>query len=69
MENGSDYILSVSNLSVTLQNQKILDNVNFKVEKGTTLAVLGPNGAGKTVLFKTLLNLVPYNGKIDGKEK
>jgi zinc transport system ATP-binding protein len=69
MENGSDYILSVSNLSVTLQNQKILDNVNFKVEKGTTLAVLGPNGAGKTVLFKTLLNLVPYNGKIEWEGK
>jgi zinc transport system ATP-binding protein len=59
----------VSNLSVTLQNQKILDNVNFKVEKGTTLAVLGPNGAGKTVLFKTLLNLVPYNGKIEWEGK
>jgi zinc transport system ATP-binding protein len=69
MENGSDYILKVSNLSVTLQNQKILDNVNFKVEKGTTLAVLGPNGAGKTVLFKTLLNLVPYNGKIEWEGK
>jgi len=69
MENGSDYILRVSNLSVTLQNQKILDNVNFKVEKGTTLAVLGPNGAGKTVLFKTLLNLVPYNGKIEWEGK
>jgi zinc transport system ATP-binding protein len=69
MENSSDYILKVSNLSVTLQNQKILDNVNFKVEKGTTLAVLGPNGAGKTVLFKTLLNLVPYDGKIEWEGK
>ena len=69
MENSSDYILKVSNLSVTLQNQKILDNVNFKVEKGTTLAVLGPNGAGKTVLFKTLLNLVPYEGKIEWEGK
>jgi len=69
MQNSSDYILKVSNLSVTLQNQKILDNVNFKVEKGTTLAVLGPNGAGKTVLFKTLLNLVPYNGKIEWEGK
>jgi len=69
MEYSSDYILKVSNLSVTLQNQRILDNVNFKVEKGTTLAVLGPNGAGKTVLFKTLLNLVPYDGKIEWEGK
>jgi zinc transport system ATP-binding protein len=71
MENVDDYVLKVSNLSVTLQNQTILENVSFKVRTGTTLAVLGPNGAGKTVLFRTLLNLLPYEGKIEwgGKVK
>lgn len=69
MENNNDYILRVSNLSVKLENQTILDNINFKVKKGTSLAVLGPNGAGKTVLFKTLLNLMPYQGKVEWEEK
>lgn len=69
MEETNDYILRVSNLSVKLQNQTILDNINFKVRKGTSLAVLGPNGAGKTVMFKTLLNLVPHEGKIQWGEK
>jgi zinc transport system ATP-binding protein len=69
MENGIGYILKVSNLSVRLQNQTILDNVNFKVKKGKTLAVLGPNGAGKTVLFRALLNLVPYDGKVEWEGK
>jgi zinc transport system ATP-binding protein len=69
MDNDNDYILKVSNLSVRIQNQTILDNVNFKVQRGTTLAVLGPNGAGKTVLFRTLLNLVPYDGKVEWKGK
>jgi zinc transport system ATP-binding protein len=69
MENNNDYILSVSNLSVRLQNQTILDNINFKVKKGTSLAVLGPNGAGKTVLFKALLNLMPYQGKVEWEKK
>lgn len=69
MENGNGYILKVSNMSVRLQNQTILDNVNFKVKKGTTLAVLGPNGAGKTVLFRALLNLVPYDGKVEWEGK
>jgi len=64
MENTDDYVLQVSNLSVKLQNQTILENVNFKLKKGTVLAVVGPNGAGKTVLFKALLNLIPYIGKI-----
>jgi zinc transport system ATP-binding protein len=69
MENADGYILSVSNLTVRLQNQTILENVSFKVKSGTTLAVLGPNGAGKTMLFRTLLNLVPHEGKIEWGKK
>ena len=69
MEDGNDYVLKVSNLGVRLQNQVILENVSFKVRKGTSLAVLGPNGAGKTVLFKALLNLVPYTGKVEWEGK
>lgn len=69
MEDTGDYVLQVSNLNVTLQNQTILENVNFKLEKGTVLAVVGPNGAGKTILFKTLLGLVPHTGKIEWAPK
>jgi ABC-type Mn2+/Zn2+ transport system ATPase subunit len=38
MENTNDYVLQVSNLSVKLQNQTILENVNFKLKKGTVVA-------------------------------
>jgi ABC-type Mn2+/Zn2+ transport system ATPase subunit len=65
----NNYILKVSNLSVKLQNQTLLDHMNFNVKKGTTLAILGPNGAGKTILLKTLLNLVPHTGSIEWMEK
>nr|MDO8081408.1 metal ABC transporter ATP-binding protein [Candidatus Freyarchaeota archaeon] len=56
--------MKVSNVSVELANQTILDNVSFKLKRGTTLAIVGPNGAGKTTLFRVLLNLVPHTGKI-----
>jgi len=69
MESRNDYILKVSNLSLELQNQTILDNISFKLKKGTTLAIVGPNGAGKTMLFRALLNLVPYSGKIEWANK
>jgi ABC-type Mn2+/Zn2+ transport system ATPase subunit len=69
MAGNNDYMLKVSNLTVRLQNQVLLDNINFSVKKGTTLAILGPNGAGKTVLFRTLLNLVPHTGSIEWGEK
>lgn len=65
VQNDRDYILRVSDLSVRLQNQTILDKINFRLRRGTTLAVLGPNGAGKTMLFRALLNLVPHTGKIE----
>jgi manganese/iron transport system ATP-binding protein len=64
-ERRNDYMLRVSNLGVNLQNRKILDDVSFELERGTTLAIVGPNGAGKTVLFRTLLGLIPHAGKIE----
>jgi len=69
MSDGKGFILKVSNLGVKIQNQILLDHINFNVKKGTTLAILGPNGAGKTVLFRTLLNLVPHTGLIEWTEK
>jgi zinc transport system ATP-binding protein len=60
-----DCILRVSKLGVKLQDQVVLEDVNFELRKGKTLAIVGPNGAGKTVLFRALLNLVPYTGKIE----
>lgn len=60
-------ILNVENVSVSKNNHLILDKVSFKVNKGETVAVIGPNGAGKTTLFRALLNLLPFEGKIEWK--
>jgi zinc transport system ATP-binding protein len=68
-DKNDNYILNVSNLTVEISNQPIIDNLNFKIRRGITLAIVGPNGAGKTTLFRALLNLVPYSGKIEWKGK
>lgn len=60
----SDIILSVKNLNVELDGEKIIKNLSFKVERREILTILGPNGAGKSTLFKTLLGLLPYQGEI-----
>jgi len=57
-------ILEVKNLAVRFGSQPIIDDLNFEVEKGETLAVIGPNGSGKTVLLRALLGSVPYSGKV-----
>ncbi len=66
---SSNFLLEVSNLSVKLKDEVILDKISFKARKGSTTAIVGPNGAGKTTLFKALLNLVPYSGKIKWHKK
>jgi zinc transport system ATP-binding protein len=65
MEAQDEVILKVSNLRVEFSNQPIIENVNFEIKRGVTLAIVGPNGAGKTTLFRALLNLVPYEGEIE----
>jgi zinc transport system ATP-binding protein len=65
MEAQGEVILKVSNLRVEFSNQPIIENVTFEIKRGVTLAIVGPNGAGKTTLFRALLNLVPYEGKIE----
>ena len=57
-------ILKVSHLAVHLDGQKILRDVSFDLDRGDTVAIVGPNGAGKSVLFRALLNLVPYTGTV-----
>ncbi|MCL4436734.1 MAG: metal ABC transporter ATP-binding protein [Thaumarchaeota archaeon] len=63
--NSDNDILIVSNVSVKVKDQVILDDISFSLKKGATLAIVGPNGAGKTVLFRALLGLMPYTGKIE----
>ena len=52
------YILSVENLSKIYDGVMAVNNVSFKVEKGSVCGLLGPNGEGKTTLMKMIMNLV-----------
>jgi zinc transport system ATP-binding protein len=62
-------LLEVKNLNVTLNKEKIVENLSFQVAAGEILTILGPNGAGKSVLLKTLLGFLPYEGKIIWHQK
>ncbi|MFH1894823.1 MAG: metal ABC transporter ATP-binding protein [Patescibacteria group bacterium] len=64
----NDFILKVNELNVELNNEKIIEDLSFEVKEGEVLTILGPNGAGKTVLFKALIGLLPFKGKIEWKK-
>lgn len=51
-------LLKVENLSKSIDNKKILDNLNFEINEGEIVGFIGENGAGKSTTFKTLLNLI-----------
>lgn len=57
-------LLSVTNLSLAFGGRAVLQDVNFEVDAGDSLAIIGPNGAGKTVLLKSLMGLLPHSGEI-----
>jgi len=48
-------ILNVTNLGKTYQSAgrelTVLDDINFSVEAGSTMAIVGPSGSGKTTLL------------------
>ena len=58
-------ILEVSNLSKTVNGEKVLNNISFKVKKDDKIAVLAENENAITVLFQILSGeLEPDEGEI-----
>jgi len=51
----ADTIVEVEGLSRLFRKKHALNNVSFKVRKGTVFGLVGENGAGKTTLIKHLL--------------
>ena len=63
-EPGND-ILTVSNLSKTIDGVKVLDNISFTVKADNKIAVLADNDNTKTVLFQILAGEIePDEGTI-----
>jgi ABC-2 type transport system ATP-binding protein len=58
----SDPAISVTNLQKSYGDLKVLDGIDFTVQRGTVLALLGPNGAGKTTTIRILSTLLTPDG-------
>ncbi len=58
-------ILSLKNISLTLNDKKILHDVNLEFLPGKIHALVGPNGAGKSSLAFTIMGLEGYR-KFEG---
>ena len=50
-------VIRVDDLSKKYGEKIVLQNVNFQIPRGETVAVVGPNGTGKTTLLEILMTL------------
>jgi cell division transport system ATP-binding protein len=55
----TDPVISVIDASIFQDNQTILSDVNFEVEKGELVFIVGKTGSGKSSLLKTLYADIP----------
>src|SRR6185436_15758688 len=54
--------IEVKNLLKVYGEQKAVNNVSFKVNKGEIVGFLGPNGAGKSTTMKIITGYLEQNG-------
>jgi len=66
----TDNLLSVTDLSLRLGGETILEGIDFGVDTGEAVALVGPNGVGKTTLFRVLTGRCPPDqGKISWRRE
>jgi ATP-binding cassette subfamily F protein 3 len=58
-------VVTVQNLAKSYDEKKVLQGVNFTIERGDRVALVGHNGAGKSTLIKLLMGMEsPTSGTV-----
>lgn len=61
------HCIKIKDFSVTIGEDRILDDINLHIHCGCLTTVIGKNGAGKSTLIKSILGEIPHEGKIEFK--
>ena len=55
-------LVETKEMSKSFGNHKVLDKIDFVLEKGQKVAFVGRNGEGKTTMSKVILGIHPHDG-------
>lgn len=61
---GSQALLEIDNLCITIDGIDIISDVSFAIEAGKTLALVGESGCGKSITALSLMRLLPEAAKL-----
>ena len=59
-------VLRVEHLNIAHQQQVLVQDLNFRLHAGDTLAIVGESGSGKSISSLAILGLLPRNLRIQG---
>jgi zinc transport system ATP-binding protein len=58
MEHSHTPIIKIENLNFRYDRERVLENINLSIPRGSFLGIVGPNGSGKSTLLKLMLGLL-----------
>ena len=58
-------LVEIKNLSISFNENRVVNNVSINIPKGKTIAIVGESGSGKTISALSILKLLPNNAKIE----
>ena len=61
----NQFVIRLEQVSKSFGNKRVLDQVSFRVARGSAFCILGRSGTGKSVTLKLMIGLIrPEQGKI-----
>ncbi|MGV4331242.1 ABC transporter ATP-binding protein [Ornithobacterium rhinotracheale] len=67
MQQASESLLKVENLSISFGDKKVVNNLSFTLSAGEILGVVGESGSGKSLTSLAIMHLLPKYARTEGK--
>ena len=65
----SDPILEIRGLRLTIRTDegmaKVLDHIDFALERGRILSIVGESGCGKSTIIRAIIGILPSGAKVE----